>query len=108
MIRMGCLKYVVFPESPAILFDLANDPHETRNLSDAGEYRQNREELHDRLMAEFSWQEVRRQIEIDTRRTCGALRPTWGKGTPNQYQLRDGRIIDAEKGLYPPSVVSIQ
>ena len=105
MIRKGCLKYVVFPEFPAMLFDLASDPHETRDLSGLDEYRQDQEELHDRLMTGFSWLEVRRQIEIDSRRTEEHA-ARWGRGTPNQYQLRDGRVIDAEKGLYPPSVVS--
>ena len=59
--------------------------------------------LHEQLMDGFSWESVRQQIASDRERSRDFKEP-WGKGTPNQYTLSDGRVVDAETCLYRPSV----
>ena len=104
MIRTPRHKYIVFPRDGPILFDLENDPGEFENLAGQKVYRNLEAELHGRLMAGFDWETVRRQIASDEERSLSFAAP-WGKGTPNQYTLPDGRIVDAETGLYSPTVV---
>ena len=57
--------------------------------------------LHEQLMAGFSWEDVQKQKDIDQERSKEFKEP-WGGGTPNQYTLPDGRIVDAELCLYDP------
>ncbi len=103
MLRSTRYKYVAFPEDESILFDLETDPDEFENLSGQEEYTELEAALHEQLMAGFSWESVAEQQEVDKVRSRDFKAP-WGSGTPNQYTLPDGRIVDAETCLYSPSL----
>ena len=106
MIRTKRHKYVAFPEHAPILFDLERDPGEFRNLAGRPEYREQEYGLHAQLMRGFDWEQVSRKIAHDKIRSEDYA-SSWGKGTPNQYRLPDGRVIDAETGLFSPQVVEM-
>lgn len=103
MLRTSHYKYVAFPAHEPILFDLAADPGEFENRAGNAAYRQVEAELHKKLMAGFRWETVAQQQAADTQRSQEFAEP-WGRGTPNQYTLPDGRVVDAETCLYSPSV----
>ena len=103
MLRTPRYKYVAFPEHESILFDLETDPDEFENLTGQAEHRELEASLHEQLMGDFSWESVAEQIATDKVRSRDFKEP-WGQGTPNQYTLPDGRIVDAETCLYRPSV----
>ena len=103
MLRTPRHKYVAFPEHESILFDLETDPDEFENLTGQAEYSELEAFLHEQLMNGFSWEKVAEQMEADKVRSQDFKEP-WGRGTPNQYTLPDGRVVDAETCLYRPSV----
>ena len=103
MLRTPRYKYAAFPEDPSILFDLETDPDEFENLAGQAAHRELEASLHEQLMAGFSWESVADQIEADKVRSRDFKEP-WRAGTPNQYTLPDGRVVDAETCLYHPSV----
>ncbi len=103
MLRTPRYKYVAFPEDDSILFDLENDPGEFENLIGNPEHGQTAASLHEKLMADFSWETVAQQMTVDKARSQDFKEP-WGRGTPNQYTLPDGRVVDAETCLYRPSL----
>ena len=102
MLRTPRYKYVAFPEDESILFDLETDPDEFENLSGREEYTELEASLHEQLIGGFSWESVAEQKATDSVRSRDFKAP-WGGGTPNQYTLPDGRIVDAETCLYRPS-----
>ena len=106
MIRTRRFKYVAFPDHGPILFDLERDPGEFRDVARRTEYRDIEKELERELMEGFDWEEQQKRIAADEIRSQDYA-STWGKGTPNQYRLPDGRVIDAETGLFSPSVVKM-
>ena len=103
MLRTPRYKYVAFPEDESILFDLETDPDEFENLSGEEAYKELESSLHAQLMDGFSWESVSEQQAVDKVRSRDFKAP-WGGGTPNQYTLPDGRIVDAETCLYRPSL----
>ena len=92
------------PEDESILFDLENDPDEFENIAGKSENSELAASLHEQLMAGFSWESVKNQKNADKERSKDWAAP-WSGGTPNQYTLPDGRIVDAELCLYNPVVV---
>ena len=84
-------------------FDVESDPDEFENLAGEATYRELEASLHAQLMDGFSWGSVAEQRAADKVRSRDFKEP-WGKGTPNQYTLPDGRVVDAETCLYRPSV----
>ena len=103
MLRTPRYKYVAFPEDEPILFDLETDPDEFENLAGQAAHQEIQRALHAELMDGFSWESVQEQIDMDKIRSQDFKEP-WGRGTPNQYTLPDGRVVDAETCLYRPSV----
>ncbi|MDE0552714.1 MAG: sulfatase-like hydrolase/transferase, partial [Candidatus Poribacteria bacterium] len=103
MLRTPRYKYVAFPEDESILFDLETDPDEFENLAGQAAHRELAASLHAQLMEGFSWEAVDEQKAADQVRSRDFKEP-WGRGTPNQYTLPDGRVVDAEICLYSPSV----
>ena len=103
MLRTPRYKYIAFPEDASLLFDLETDPDEFENLAGQAAYRDLEASLHEQLMEGFSWESVAEQMATDKVRSRDFKEP-WGKGTPNQYTLPDGRVVDAETCLYRPSV----
>ena len=82
-----------------LLFDLENDPLEKLNLAARPAHQERCRQMKQALFRDFSWQRVHEQLAIDRARLPEFLsgqRPS----TPNQYVLADGRIFDAEGGLY--------
>ena len=53
---------------------------------------------------DFSWESVTEQREAVDKVRSQDFKAPWGGGTPNQYTLPDGRIVDAETCLYRPSM----
>ena len=92
-------KYVEIEGGEPLLFDLANDPDELVNLASQPEHAGRCAEMKEALFEGFSWQDVHERFAADRERMpsfFSGRRP----GTPNQYVLGDGRVFDAEKGLY--------
>lgn len=102
MARLGPWKYVEFPKAPPRLFNLEADPGETTDLflvKDSSANEAPLDELKALASWGVSWNEIHRIRARDRRRqpppgersTCG----------PVQYRLRDGRIVDGDRFLYP-------
>lgn len=92
-------KYVEVEKGSSLLFDMVNDPNETTNLAGHPEHRSRCDRMRKKLYQNFSWEMVHQQLGEDKKRVPEFLsgrRPS----TPNQYVLPDGRIFDAEGGLY--------
>ncbi len=100
MARDGRWKYAEFPSYPPVLFDVLNDPEETNNLLASGDAPAECpiEDLKRAASGGLSWKEVfairdeeaARRPHVPPRRNRG----------PVQYQLGDGRIVDADAFLY--------
>jgi choline-sulfatase len=94
-------KYVEFPEAPPVLFDLATDPGENVNLlvSGANVSAAPLDDLRAAASDGLSWAEIDALRAEET-----AHRPKYDKPSqigPVQYQLWDGRVVDADVFLYP-------
>jgi len=99
LIRTERLKYVNTFRHGELLFDLERDPREFRSVLDEPDYSDDLATLRVRLNTGFSWEAMIERIDADRERAKqyrSGLRPT----TPNQYQLEDGRVFDAETSLY--------
>ncbi len=99
MIQSADWKFVEIDRGATLLFDLINDPDELRNLANDPAHQKRCSEMKAVLHRDFDWDKVREQIRIDRERVlefASGQRPS----TPNQYVLRDGRVCDAETGLY--------
>jgi len=92
-------KYVEIERGDPILFDLKNDPGETKNLAALPAYAARCASMRARVFDGFSWEDAREQLARDRTRVASfasGVKPT----VPNQYMLPDGRIFDAEASLY--------
>lgn len=110
MVRQADYKYVRFRNAPALLFNLAADPGEQRNLAgEAGERSAADEEALRRLEA-FANESIDFDAAEESRRADDELRERFkletGRETLNAYHLPDGRIIDADRHLYVPHLVA--
>jgi len=107
MVRDGQYKYVKFRDAPELLFDLAADPLERHNLAanrnDEAEEALGR--LRNRVERSLDFADVDRKREQDERMAEDYRLPT-PKGGPNQYNMPDGRVIDADTLLYHPQVIT--
>jgi choline-sulfatase len=109
MVRDGRWKYVAFRDAAPILIDLENDPHEQHNLAGASDASPEAVAAQQRLAAyvaetmdfDAAAEEMARD-EI----TLAENRLTIPHGTANSYILPDGRLIDADRGIYKPSVLA--
>ena len=98
-IRTRDWKYVDVQGGKPLLFDMVNDPREMTNLAERPEQAERCGELRQRLFQRFDWEEAMAQLRADLDRVpafVSGVKPT----TPNQYQLPDGRVFDAEASLY--------
>jgi hypothetical protein len=99
VIREKDWKYVEIEGGNPLLFDMANDLDERVNLAGSPEHTQRCKVMREVLFKNFSWDEVHARLAVDRKRLpqfLSGIRPT----TPNQYMLKDGRVFDAESGLY--------
>jgi len=100
MIRTPRWKYVEFPEYPPVLFDMANDPEEQRNVAFLSENGSVVSELHARLWEDGeSWESLNARKKADQERAEKEF-SVHTDCSPNQYALPDGTIVDAEGMLY--------
>ncbi|MEX2607586.1 MAG: sulfatase-like hydrolase/transferase [Kiritimatiellia bacterium] len=98
-VRSRGWKYVEIEDGDTLLFDLVDDPDETTNLAKLSEHAERCQRMRGALHQNFSWREVHQNLASDRERLpryLSGLPP----GMPNQYQLPDGRVFDAEKSLY--------
>lgn len=99
LVRTRDWKLVQVERGAELLFNLGEDPEERINRADDPQCAQTLQAMRAMLARGFTWDEVHRQLEADRRRVPEFLsgrRPSM----PNQYTLRDGRVCDAETGLY--------
>ncbi len=100
MLRTPKWKYVEFPEYPAVLFDMPDDPGEEQNLAALPEHSATVAELHARLWDDGeSWESLNATKEA-ARERAAKERSGHQDGSPNQYALADGTVVDAEEMLY--------
>lgn len=97
MLRTPEFKYVHFYNAKPVLFDLTDEAGEFRNRAGDPGYREEERELQDRLMGGFDNDAVGRRSAEDL---GVSRRARYKRGTPNQYSMSDGRLIDAERSLY--------
>jgi choline-sulfatase len=106
MVRDGRYKYVRFRDAPELLFDLSADPLETRNLAasddvDVTETLQRFRAITQAL--DFDAADQRRKRDEQMAEEHRLATP---KGSPNQYHMPDGRVIDGDTLLYQPHVIT--
>ena len=92
-------KYVEVERGARLLFDLQNDPAESRNLAGDPAHGERCRQMEAWLHRDFSWEGVHASLATDRARLpefLSGLPP----GTANQYMLPDGQVFDAEKSLY--------
>jgi len=99
LIRTDRFKYVNTFGQGELFFDLERDPCEFRNLIDSPELADEVSRLSSRLNEGFSWEAMIERINADRER-AKEYRSGRRPSTPNQYQLPDGRVFDAEESLY--------
>ncbi len=99
MVRDARWKYVDFPSSPPRLFDLENDPGETRDLIRQAPPEAPLAELQWLAAEGGSWEAIAAAQAAD--KAAAAPIAKVGLGA-NQYRLADGRVVDADDHLYPP------
>lgn len=100
MIRSVKWKYVEFPESPPILFNLVEDPGEKENLAGTAEGVPVSWELHDRLWEDG--QSFERLMSDHLKRRDREMKRSLVRcdRAPNQYAVPNGDIVDAERAIY--------
>lgn len=99
MVRTQDWKYVQMEKGRELLFHLKEDPGELHNRVDDPAQSERVQAMRTMLETNFSWDQAHLQLEADRLRVPEYLsgqRPSM----PNQYTLRDGRVCDAESGLY--------
>lgn len=100
MARDDRWKYAEFPAFEPVLFDMVNDPEETTNLLATGEAPADCpiDALKAAASEGHSWDDVlAAKAEEEARRPV--VEPKRNRG-PVQYQLSDGRVVDADAFLY--------
>ncbi|HDS74225.1 MAG TPA: hypothetical protein ENN56_01660 [Firmicutes bacterium] len=109
MVRDGTWKYVAFRNAPPILIDLESDPYEQHSLAgtaDASVEAKDAERRLAKIVAEsidFDDVEAERlRDEQLTKEHALRIKP----GYRNMYLLADGRLIDADREIYEPPVLS--
>jgi len=105
MVREDQYKYVGFADYPELLFDLEKDPFEQTNLAadPNEEHKAVLERLRDIVDKSIDFDAAidERTEEMETREDRRLGLP----GRRNAYQMKDGRIIDADTPLYKPDVL---
>ena len=99
MARSAGWKYVDIERGRPLLFDLRDNHSELTNLASDPDHAEVATRLRMAIERQGSWGELRQQLAQDRERLpelASGRAPT----TPNQYQLRDGRVFDAEASLY--------
>jgi choline-sulfatase len=99
MIRDERWKLVDFPEAPARLFDLQNDPGECHDLASARPPEAPMEELMKSLHMGMDWSEIESKRQMDRER-AKPLRGGARSRSTIQYRLPDGCIIPGDGQLY--------
>ena len=87
MVRRDGFKYIYGEEDPPQLYDLANDPHELRNLAGTAEHRGTQEALHREMLSTWDPPALRAEVLESQRRRLwlGKVLNT-GKKTPWDWQ----------------------
>jgi choline-sulfatase len=100
MVRRGAHKYIYTLGLPPLLFDLAHDPKELRNLAGDAEYKSIEADLHARVMQGWDPQDVTRRILLSQRRRLFLKSESQRKGRfpAWTYEARQG---DADRFVRP-------
>jgi len=103
----GRYKYVGFRSAPELLFDLELDPLEQRNLApDAtGDAARALGTLREAVHGGFDWDEEIRTLYERANVLAEQYKKRSAASGPNQIQLPDGRLVEADDPLYRPRVV---
>jgi hypothetical protein len=94
--------YVQFRDAPDLLFDRETDPQEQRNLlarpEETPQARLN--ELRETAEAEGEWEALAAERDAHEAEMVRRFPKRIQARGPNQHVLADGRVIDADAGLY--------
>lgn len=103
-IRLGSWKYVGFREGyDNLLFDLSNDPSESRNLADSGLA------IETALSAHFDaldFSHIDDWVEVKQPQLRADFPMSHADATPNQYLLGDRRVFEGGTTLYSSRMVT--
>lgn len=109
MVRRGRLKYIRFRHAEPLLFDVAADPGEQRNLLKRGiPPHQQAEADALRAFAESSMDFDAAEAQREGPDKAAAAALSWGdrQSTGNLYLFADDRLVNADDPLYRPTVIS--
>ena len=101
MVRDARWKYVDFPAAPPRLFDLLNDPGETRDLLPDAPVAAPLEALRRQATDGGTWAEIAAAQAADKAQSPPIVKI--GRGA-NQFRLADGHVVDADDHLYAPTI----
>ena len=107
MARTDRWKCVEIEGGATLLFDLMEDPEETRNLAEQSEHSERLAQLRTIIYQDFSWEQVHQRMHAERARLA-EFRSGKFPSTPNQYRFADGREFDAEASLYGARWLPIQ
>jgi choline-sulfatase len=108
LVREGRYKYVGFRDASELLFDLAADPLEQRNLAAdaAGEDVAALTRLRELVARTMDFAAAESERRHDQEEQQGRYELDLPQGIGNAYLLPDGRLVNAELTLYKPEVLA--
>ena len=108
MIRDARYKYVAFRDCEDLAFDLQDDPDEKVNLATTaqGDVAQDLAKLKDAVLADFSFDEVDNRRKSQVADLAERFPARAACRTPNQILRGDGKLVEADGGLYEGEIVS--
>ncbi len=112
MVRMGRFKYMYTHGHDEQLFDIEEDPNETRNLADDARHGAVKEELRGALLSGWDPEDINRRVIASQRRRIAINRspgtqPRWDfvYRSGDEARFVRNREVDATKGRYRLPVI---
>ena len=108
MLRRADHKFVTFadPASPDLLFDVAHQPDEQRDLAADPAHASLLAELRAACLDGFDFRDVQTRAERERAALAERYPRRYTGQTPNQLLLPDGRLVEGDAALYLPTVVA--
>jgi choline-sulfatase len=107
-VRQGRYKYVRFRDCPPLAFDVCDDPGEQRNLlaRPADQQPEHLAELARIAETSVDFEQAEADRLAGQQDLASRFPPLEGPKPGNFYQMSDGRIIDADRAVYRPEVLT--
>jgi choline-sulfatase len=106
MIRSKRYKYITFRDCDDLAFDLESDPDEQVNINVDPKFHDDLAPLRAAVQEGFSFDDAGRMREEQDDELKKKYPAKFKPVTPNQIQLGDGRLVEADTPLYLPDVLS--